>query len=104
MDFTIPMGQEATTLVGARSTGQSTQFWVYIDIFPMHVWGVGVASVLLLGAGFYVVHASGVDCLHEAGDEEEFTAAHGVAVAVLLVWQESYRWAGDRDVFSALTH
>ncbi len=54
VDFSVATGRQAVTLSAPRSEGRSTQFWVYLDIFPLVVWVTCIVGVVLLAAGFYL--------------------------------------------------
>ncbi len=90
IDFTIPLAEEGTTLIALRNQGQSTQFWVYFEIFPIHVWIIIVSIVILLAIVFYAISTTGMNVFHAQDDFEKFTLLNSLAVNGLLVLQISY--------------
>ncbi len=90
IDFTVPILEERFTLVAARGGGPEVQLWVYMEIFPVPVWFVGLGAATVLALGFYLVHTLGPVGLHEAYDSEMFSPLNGMSVCILLLIQESY--------------
>ena len=52
IDFSIPIATGYTTLIIPKTQGRQTQFWVYLEIFPTHVWICIMITGLLLGIAF----------------------------------------------------
>ena len=90
VDFSIPLAQEGTTLISPRSKGVATQFWVYMDIFPVHIWIICAIMVTLLGIAFYSIRIFGSNDYHAPEDNETFTLLNAVAMSSLLVLQLNY--------------
>ncbi len=81
VDLSLATGQQVGTLMGPRAKGRATQFWVYLDIFPIHVWIVCIASIICLAVGFYL--------LTRVSEHESFSPSllNSFALVSLLVLQ-----------------
>ncbi len=90
VDFTVPLQEEGMTLIAKTNQGQSTQFWVYLEIFPIHVWIVILAMLFALAVGLYVISRIGGRRFHSANDSEMFTFLSSLAASGLLVLQMNY--------------
>ena len=55
IDFSVPLARDYVTLISAIRKGPSTQFWVYLEIFPKVTWIVICMQALLLILAFSVV-------------------------------------------------
>ncbi len=90
VDFTIPMGKEGSTLIAKKTKGVTTQFWVYLEIFPVHTWVIINAFVIAFGIAFLVISISGMNRFHSPDDSEAFSLLNSLAVSGLLVLQLGY--------------
>ncbi len=74
-----------------------TQFWVYVDIFPVRTWLVCAAMIAALAVGFYLISRSGC---YDFGDSEDFTLFDSVAMNGLMVLQIDYAAIALRSLSS----
>ncbi len=95
VDFSIPMANDIATFLAPSRESPATHFWVYMEIFPISVWCLIIASVVTLGIGFYAIEILGGNRFHAVGDPEKFGLSNGLAVCALLVLQLSYNIVMD---------
>ncbi len=46
VDYSVPLAQDAATLVAPLASGAETNFWVYTDIFPKETWAVAIILII----------------------------------------------------------
>ena len=61
IDFTIPLEREITTCLAPVSKTMVTHFWVYMEIFPIISWVVGIIAILALSGLLYAISIAKVE-------------------------------------------
>ncbi len=90
VDYTIPVAKTKSTLLAPASKGHSTNFWVYMDIFPIIIWLIISGFIIVLGLGLVLLQVLGVNQFHKPKDPEMFSVLNGLAAGALQVLQIGY--------------
>ncbi len=57
VDFSIPLSEEAMTLIEAKNKQEATHFWVYMEIFSRRVWASVAGLIVALSVGFFLTRS-----------------------------------------------
>lgn len=83
--------QDESTLIVLRPQAiLPVDFFVMVNIFPVHVWAIVGAVVILCTLLFYLVARCGLEPVHQPEDSERFGISNAFAVAALLALQREY--------------
>ena len=89
--YTIPIfAKVPVSCIAPRNQAAAMNYWVYVDIFPRHVWALQAASLLTLALGFFLVRVSRVNRFHPQDDPENFGLLNSVALVATMIMQLTY--------------
>jgi ABC-type amino acid transport substrate-binding protein len=96
ISFTIPILTDSSTLISLQENGQSTQFWVYTNIFTTETWVALAGLIMATCLGFFAINFFGANYFHKSNDSEKFGIDNSFALSVLFLWQLSYNVVIER--------
>ena len=89
--YTIPIfAKVPVSCIAPRNQGAAMNYWVYVDIFPRHVWAVQAAGLSVLSLGFFLVRLARVNRFHSEDDSESFGPLNSVALVATMIMQLTY--------------
>ena len=91
IDYTMPLFWEYLTLIAPRGQKLQVNYLVYLEIFPMHVYGLILTGVISFSCMFFFITQSGIDNPHREPDSEHFGFTNSIGLAMMLLMQLSYQ-------------
>ncbi len=90
VDFSLPLAVNYATLIGPVNRGQATQFWVYLDIFPIEIWICVAVMTAMNALGFLAMENTRTNNFHRPQDSENFNMFNSLSVCILELLQIGY--------------
>ena len=89
--YTIPiMPKVPVSLIAPRRQGRYVNVWVFMDIFPNHVWFIFGGGLVSLSFGFTIIQISHMNDFHKLQDSENFGITNSLALTAIILMQWSY--------------
>ena len=89
--YTIPtLPRVPVSLIAPRNQAPAVNLWVFIDIFPKHVWLIFGGGLILLSLGFLIIQWTDVNDFHKPYDSEKFGLFNSLALPIILLMQLNY--------------
>ena len=89
--YTIPIfAKVPVSCIAPRNQGAAINYWVYVDIFPYHVWALQAAGLSVLSLGFFLVGLTHVNRFHSEDDSENFGLLNSMALVATMIMQLTY--------------
>ena len=89
--YTIPtLPRVPVSLITSRNQGPAVNIWVFMDIFPNHVWFIFGGVLVCLSLGLMMIQMSGINDFHKPNDSENFGIFNSLALPVILLMQLNY--------------
>ena len=91
IDYTVPLFWEYLTLITPRGQKLKVNYLVFLEIFPLHVYGLIFTCVISFATTFFLISQFGTDNLHRQPDSEEFGITNSIGTAMMFLMQLTYK-------------